>query len=210
MSYRNFFTKGRLRSLGVGLILFALSMVFQYYAGIYSVRHSSHFVSDIFLDNLPVINMNLVIINGALLIMLVSLVLVLSKPEYILFTLKALAVFIAVRSFFVVVTHLGIYPDQIIPGRTPLDRLYVALGLDTGHFFSGHTGLPFLMALIFWDRRFWRYFYFALSAIFGIAVLLAHVHYSIDVFAAPFMVYGIFKIAEYLFAEDYKFIQNVS
>jgi hypothetical protein len=116
------------------------------------------------------------------------------------------AVFIALRAFFVAATHLGIYPDQIVPGNGFLDRIYVALDLQAGYFFSAHTGLPFLMALIFWDKRFWRCFYFILSGIFGIAVLLAHVHYSIDVFAAPFMTYSIFKLAEYLFKEDYKLI----
>jgi hypothetical protein len=35
-------------------------------------------------------------------------------------------------------------------------------------------------------------------------VLFAHVHYSIDVFASPFMTYGIFTIAKTLFPQDYK------
>jgi membrane-associated phospholipid phosphatase len=34
---------------------------------------------------------------------------------------------------------------------------------------------------------------------FGASVLLAHVHYSIDVFAAPFIVYGVFVIAAKVF-----------
>ena len=59
------------------------------------------------------------------------------------------------------------------------------------------------MALIFWREKLWRFLYLAASAIFGIAVLLAHVHYSIDVLAAPFMTYSIFKLTEYMFKEDY-------
>jgi hypothetical protein len=34
-------------------------------------------------------------------------------------------------------------------------------------------------------------------------VLLAHVHYSIDVFAAPFIVYGMYVITAKLFPRDY-------
>jgi len=122
--------------------------------------------------------------------------------------MKAVAIFIAIRAFFVAATHLGIYPDQIVPGNGLLDRIYVGLDLQAGYFFSAHTGLPFLMALIFWDRRFLRYFYFVLSGIFGAAVLLAHVHYSIDVFAAPFMTYSIYKLAQYLFPDDFKLIER--
>jgi membrane-associated phospholipid phosphatase len=209
MKYKDFFTKERVRSLCVALVLLALALTFQYYASAYSTRNANRFVGDIFLDNLPVVNMNGVIIEGALLLIVISMVLVLCKPKYLLFTLKAVAIFIAIRAFFVAVTHLGIYPDQIVPDSNGfLDRIYLALNLQAGYFFSAHTGLPFLLALIFWDKRFWRIFYFIVSAIMGISVLLAHVHYSIDVFAAPFMTYSIFKLAEYLFSDDYKLIEG--
>ncbi len=208
MKFKDLFTKEKFRSLCVALLLIALALTFQYYASAYSTRNSSRFVGDIFLDNLPVINMNAIIIQGALLSILVSAILLVSEPKYILFSLKAVAVFIAIRAFFVAATHLGIYPDQIVPGTDFLDRIYVALDLQAGYFFSAHTGLPFLMALIFWDKRFWRFSFFIASGIFGVAVLLAHVHYSIDVFAAPFMTYSIFKLAQYLFPEDYKLMES--
>ena len=40
--------------------------------------------------------------------------------------------------------------------------------------------------------------------VFGIAVLFAHIHYTMDVLAAPYMTYGIFKMSQYFFPEDYK------
>ena len=104
---------------------------------------------------------------------------------------------------------MGIYPDQIAPVNDGFfDALYLRLGLEAGYFFSAHTGLPLLMGLIFWNERVWRYIYLGISALFGVSVLLAHVHYSIDVFAAPFMTYSIFKLAQYLFEEDYKAIRG--
>jgi hypothetical protein len=149
----------------------------------------------------------LIIVEGALCAIALSFILIAAKPKYMLFTLKAAAIFIATRAVFIAVTHIGIYPGGINPDPTGIfDRTYTGLGLEAGFFFSGHTGLPFLMGLILWDEKIWRYIYFAMSVIFGIAVLFAHVHYTIDVLAAPYMAYGIYKMSQYFFPADFKMI----
>src|SRR5579872_68370 len=204
--YRNFFTKPRRHSLYVAFFILGLSLIFQYYAGIYSAHVATQYVGDLLLDHLPVVNLNFIIVEGALWAVLLSAILVLAKPNYIIFTLKTVSVFLTLRAVFVAVTHLGIYPGQIVPGPGSFDQLYVTLGLQTGYFFSAHTGLPLLISLIFWKEKLWRFIFLAASAVFGISVLLAHVHYSIDVLAAPFITYSIFKLSEYMFKEDYEMI----
>src|SRR5271157_857626 len=99
MKYKDFFTREKIRSLCVAFLLIALALTFQYYASIYSTRNATRFVGDIFLDNLPVVNMNGVIIDGALFTILGGVALLLCKPKYILFALKAVAIFIAIRAF---------------------------------------------------------------------------------------------------------------
>jgi len=209
MSYKNFFTKERIRSLLFALVLLGLAIVFQFYASAYSNRVSSNSVPDLLLNILPVVNLNFLIVEGALAVIAGSVILLFFKPKYLIFTLKAAAIFIATRAVFVSLTHLGIYPNQVGPDPTGFfDRIYTGLGLEAGFFFSGHTGLSCLMALIFWDELFWRYVYILLAIMFGIAVLLAHVHYSIDVLAAPYMTYSIFAMCKYFFPEDYKLITD--
>jgi hypothetical protein len=208
-NYKGFFTKEHTRSLINALILLALATVFQFYASAYVNRVPSNSVADLFLSILPVVNLNFLIVEGALCAIAFSILLIAAKPQYLLFTLKAAAIFIATRAVFIAVTHIGIYPGGVSPDPTGFfDRTYTGLGLEAGFFFSGHTGLPFLMGLIFWDEKLWRYVYMTMSVVFGIAVLFAHVHYTIDVLAAPYMAYGIYKMSQYFFAEDYKMIES--
>ncbi len=208
------FTRDWLASLLSAFVLLGAAYVIEHFANMYafaySLRPTSNYVGDLILDNLPVINLNFLIVEGALVAIVLGIIFVLFNPRYILFTLKAVAVFIMIRALFMSLTHVGIYPEHINPGGGFFDAIYLYLNLQTGFFFSGHTGLPFLMALIFWQKRHARLFFLLLSLVGAVAVLFAHVHYSIDVFAAPFMAYGIFNIAKHLFPRDYALINKNS
>lgn len=209
---RDLFKPKRLPSLLTAFGLLAISYIFEHYANVYAFEYSSrtttNYVGDFILDGIPVIDLNFIIIEVALISIVLGTAFVLSKPKFVLFTLKAVALFIIIRAIFISLTHVGIHPDAIAPGLGFFDAIYSYLNFQTGLFFSGHTGLPFLVALIFWDNKRVRYVLLALSLIFAVAVLLAHIHYSIDVLAAPFMAYGIYRIAIYLFPKDYELITS--
>lgn len=207
--HRRFWNVETRRSLYGGFLLFLLGLWIQVGTGRYAARNVTNAVGDILLDNLPVVNLDFVIVEGALLFVILSGLLFIMKPRYFLFGLKAIALLLIVRALFISLTHLGTPPYYI-----PIDtgdfayKFYKLFDFRGDLFFSGHTGFPFLMALLFWQEKFWRYIFLILTAVFGTSVLLAHIHYSIDVFAAPFIVYGVFRITEEFFKGDYKLLNG--
>jgi hypothetical protein len=201
-----FWTHERKRSLYEGFALLAIAIIIQVFAGQYSSRVSvgANSVSDVLLDNLPVVNLDFIIVGGAIALWVIAWWLLVTKPRYLIFSTKAIALFIISRAFFFSLTHLGPPAAGIPPGPQNLGwGFYKLLTFQGNYFYSGHTGFPVLMALIFWDDDFWRPFFIVMAVLFGASVLLAHVHYSIDVFAAPFIVYGVYKITERFWPKDY-------
>lgn len=206
-----FWTRENKQSMYLGLFLVLVSVTLWINAGHYSAHWAadSKYVNDIFLDNLPTLRLNFLIIPVEIAIWCASMILLSLSPKHLLFGIKALALFIIGRAFFVTLTHIGLYPTFFSPDAGELGaRFYNLITFQGNFFFSGHTGFPFLMALIFWDRRNIRAIFLVLTVVCGFGVLLAHVHYSIDVFAAPFIVYGLFKITETIFPRDYALMEH--
>lgn len=48
-----------------------------------------------------------------------------------------------------------------------------------------------------------RLLFIGSAIFFGVIVLIAHMHYSIDVLSAFFITYAIYRIAESIFKKDY-------
>jgi hypothetical protein len=190
--------KGFMISVAVALALLIASFFINFYAGTYATESASNSVTDVILSNIPTYDLDGIFVYGALIFYISFGVLEICNPKWIPFTLKSLALFIVIRSLFISLTHIGPFPTQAIVDSTLLNK--VTFGGDL--FFSGHTGIPFLLALIYWDNKLLRYVFITASIFFGITVLLAHLHYSIDVLSAFFITYTIYHIAEKLFKKD--------
>jgi len=183
-----------------GFLFFIGSLFINYNAVLFSTEKAGNSTTDILLQILPVVNTDIIFSEGALLFAIFILILFILDPKIIPFTLKSIALFICVRSIFVIMTHLSPYPDHI---ATDFDSWrYLSSGADL--FFSGHTGLPFLMALLFWKNKYLRRVFLFSSIVTGAAVILGHLHYTIDVFSAFFITYGIYHISQKAFPKDCK------
>ncbi|MEO8056480.1 MAG: phosphatase PAP2-related protein [Acidobacteriota bacterium] len=117
-----------------------------------------------------------------------------TDPRALLVALQAYVLMVIFRMAAMWVTPLEA-PPGMIPLHDPLVRLFGPGKLLTKDlFFSGHTSTLFLLALAVPGRRS-RVFFLACTGAVGVSVLAQHVHYTIDVLAAPFFAYASFRIA---------------
>ena len=183
--------------------LILLSMLFLLLANIsywvtsmYVDKKASAQVTDLILDHIPAMNLTPIFTTGfSLTVIVLFLYPFLFKVRHIHVVISQLSLLVFIRSIFITLTHMRAPADAIL---SQLPRLYDFLVFNNDLFFSGHAAVPFLGFLLF--RKEWIGKYFLIvSIILSATVLLMHVHYSIDVFAAFFITYGSYKIGNILF-----------
>lgn len=195
--------------LALSLGLFLLSLFFTYIAATYVHSYKGYVVPDILLDNLPVVNVALIFFQGAALFIVILCAIGVYEPKYIPFTLESTAVFFFVRSIFMVMTHLSapnVEYYNYIEREHHVSEVLFTISSGNDLFFSAHTGYPFLLALIFWNVPKLRIFFILASIVGGAAVILGHLHYSIDVFSAFFIAFGVFEISKKFFKKEHELI----
>ncbi len=187
-------------------MLLCASLFFVYFARIYTSDYIGNVVPDILLDNLPVVDVSYIFFQGAFLFFLTLIGILIWEPKYIPFTLESSALFFLVRSFFMILTHLSAPSTEyyhFIEHEHHVRQILFTISSGNDLFFSGHAGFPFLLALVFWQWKQVRYMFLASSFIGSVAVILGHLHYSIDVFSAFFIAFGVFEITKKLFKKEF-------
>ncbi len=192
-------------SLPLAILLFLLSLVINSYAIRYATEFASNPVTDIILSNTRAYEVDALFVWGTLIVGVFSMLVIFAHPKRIPFVLHALTLFILIRAAFTSMTHTGPFEETYISDfGTVINHAF--FGAD--HFFSGHTGMPFLGALAFWHIPWIRNSFLAASAFFAVVVLLGHLHYTIDVAAAFFITYAIYHIAIQLFRREHRLFKD--
>lgn len=188
-----------IQSFFFSIIFLLLSLYINFRAGNYATESASLPVTDIILSNIRVYDVDIFFIWGPIFLFTIVAVICIYHPKKTPFIIKNIALFTIIRSIFISLTHLGPFPTQAVSESANFINKFT-FGGDL--FFSGHTGIPFLMALIFWQYKPLRYFFLTFSIYMGTIVLLGHYHYSIDVLAAFFITYSIYHISLHVFRKD--------
>ena len=145
-------------------------------------------LSDLILDNLPVLNVSLYYDIFALIPIILVLVYIVHKKDFnrIPVFLLMSGLFYVVRGIFIVLTPFGNPP--MFNGSDPLFNGFAKY--DLGVYPSGHVGNVFLMFLLVKDGGY-KWAIFICLILVMITLFLSHGHYSIDILSGLFFSYAI-------------------
>ena len=209
-NYKQVFTnKKTIFNMLIGSFLFIFGLAVAYYAYMFTQSYQGTVAQDLILDNIPILNVGLYFFGGIVFLILITIFLAFINPKRIPFILISTGIFFAIRGFFLILTHLAppnIEYYQYVQHEHHIRSVLFTISTGTDLFFSGHVGYSFLLALIFWNKKYLRYFFILFSVFMGVIVLLGHLHYSIDVFAAYFITFGIFEFAKRFFKIEYNLL----
>jgi len=120
-----------------------------------------------------------------------------NKPDKLLVAFQAYGLMLIFRTIAMYLTPFEA-PETILLLNDPFVQFFAKGDILTKDlFFSGHTGTLFLVSLLA-ENKTLKTIFLILTILVGFAVLLQHVHYSVDVFVAPFVAYGSYRIIKNL------------
>lgn len=117
----------------------------------------------------------------------------LKYPEKLLLSFQTYTLIVVVR---IIAMYLVPFeaPEKLIVLNDPFVELFGSGdSLTKDLFFSGHTTTLFLLFLVT-ESKTLKYIFLLCTIVVGVSIILQHVHYLIDIFAAPFFAYTCFRI----------------
>lgn len=180
----------------IALLSILITIPVHHLAGSYTTNAQDLVaVPDLLLSVIPPIDFSFVFVYGIvfcafILVVYPFLFEIKRFPWYIL----TICMLILTRSFFILFTGLKIPIGAIWPSYPGIISGWF---FNNDLFFSGHVAIPFLGYLM--SRNKWiKWFFLLNSIILPLSSLFMHRHYSIDIFAAYFITYGIFRLSQRL------------
>lgn len=155
-------------------------IVFQY-----AEQRTGVIISDIILDYLTPTDLSLAIFIIMDTLLIISIAVLLTKPDHFLIVLQAYVLLTLVRFLTILIVPLDA-PESLVLLHDPItDRFfYGGTPITKDLFFSGHTSILVLMGFGVPFPRL-KTLLFVGATVLGIMLLIQHAHYTIDVLAAP-------------------------
>jgi membrane-associated phospholipid phosphatase len=122
-----------------------------------------------------------------------GLVYISQNPKTLIFTLQVYSLLLLIRMMMMFLLPLN-PPLGMIPLNDPFVQNFgTGKILTKDLFFSGHTATIFMLYLVV-DKKLYKRLFLVLTMVVGTSVLLQHVHYAVDVAAAPFFAYLSYRL----------------
>jgi hypothetical protein len=130
------------------------------------------------------------IIYASLIIAIINFV---KEPDKLLLAIQCYSLMVVFRLIAMYLTPFSA-PEKLLLLDDPFVQFFGSGQILTKDlFFSGHTATLFLLFLIA-DKKYLKVIFLSCTLVVATAVILQHVHYTVDVFAAPFIVYTSYRI----------------
>ncbi|MDP9042475.1 MAG: sphingomyelin synthase family protein [Bacteroidota bacterium] len=160
-------------------------------------------MSDFVLEMIPARNVSLAVFFLIWSCCLILVIRMYRDPMMLLVTLWAYNVVTLVRMAFISLISLN-PPAGLIPLADPItNQFYGGRYITHDLFFSGHTTTVFLIFLCL-KKKPDRIYALLASVTLGFLLLLQHVHYTIDVLAAPVFTYAVYRLAVLFTKPEYE------
>jgi hypothetical protein len=115
------------------------------------------------------------------------------EPDKLLLALQSYSLMVVFRLIVMYITPFDA-PEKLLSLNDPFVQFFGSGQVLTKDlFFSGHTATLFLLFLIA-DKKSLKIFFLCSTLIIAVAVILQHVHYTVDVITAPFFAYTSYRI----------------
>ncbi len=155
-------------------------------------------INDPILNRLPVQDFSVSIFLLIYSVIILTVVNISTYPIIFLKCIQAYCLLVTIRIFCLYMVPLN--PEGLmIPLNDPfVGRLfYNGTVITKDLFFSGHVSTMFLFFLVIPFRSL-KYYFLTATILVSIFILIQHVHYSIDVMAAPFVSYVSYRIVQHI------------
>ncbi|PKM16976.1 MAG: hypothetical protein CVV12_00520 [Gammaproteobacteria bacterium HGW-Gammaproteobacteria-2] len=181
-------TGNRYEIIGSLALLILVMATFAHFLGFVEARPGAT-LADPLLNHLPTIDLTWVIFPLIYGSVIAAIVLLSAQPKRLVFALQLYALVVASRMLAMYLLPLD-PPTRMILLRDPIVELFATGDAPTRDlFFSGHTATMFMLYLTA-ANPIARKVFLLLTFVIAAALLLQHVHYTVDVLAAFVFVYA--------------------
>jgi len=192
MNWKEFLTETKTELIITILSLVILLTVFPIFLSYVEAR-TGIILSDPLLNYFEPVDLTWFTFGFIYLGLITAIINFIPKPDKLTLALQSYSVMLVFRITVMYLTPLDA-PEKLIALNDPFVQLFGSGQVLTRDlFFSGHTATLFLLYLIT-DKKWLKFIFLFCTILVGIFVLLQHVHYTVDVIAAPVFAYTSYRI----------------